>query len=242
MRHYPVTRATRRSCATRTSASSAASASGSAPTSSAPSRWSTGRRRTTSCRRGTSRCARPGAWRAGCASRSARRRRSSRTAPRSAASRSGRRWSRQTTCGYCGVGCQLELHTDRKGRVFRVTAPAGEGVNQGNLCGKGRFGYHFVNHPDRLPDAADQEGRRAGAGHLGGGDRRWSPEVHGDPRRRTGRTPSPGSRRRAARTRTTTSSRSSSAPWSARTTSTTAPDSDTAPRWPVWPPRSGAGR
>jgi len=56
----------------------------------------------------------------------------------------------QTTCGYCGVGCQIELHTDRKGRVFRVTAPPGEGVNQGSLCAKGRFGYHFINHPDRL--------------------------------------------------------------------------------------------
>jgi formate dehydrogenase major subunit len=56
----------------------------------------------------------------------------------------------QTTCGYCGVGCQVELHTDRKGRVFRVTAPPGEGVNQGSLCAKGRFGYHFINHPDRL--------------------------------------------------------------------------------------------
>jgi formate dehydrogenase major subunit len=57
----------------------------------------------------------------------------------------------QTTCGYCGVGCQLELHTDRAGRVVRVTAPSGAGsVNGGNLCGKGRFGYHFINHPDRL--------------------------------------------------------------------------------------------
>jgi len=56
----------------------------------------------------------------------------------------------QTTCGYCGVGCQLELHTDRTGRIFRVTAPPAEGVNQGNLCAKGRFGYHFVNHRDRL--------------------------------------------------------------------------------------------
>ncbi len=56
----------------------------------------------------------------------------------------------QTTCGYCGVGCQIELHTDRKGRVFRVTAPPDEGVNQGSLCAKGRFGYHFINHPDRL--------------------------------------------------------------------------------------------
>jgi len=56
-----------------------------------------------------------------------------------------------TTCGYCGVGCQFELNTDRAGKVFRVTAQVGgNSVNRGNLCGKGRFGYTFVNHPDRL--------------------------------------------------------------------------------------------
>jgi len=56
----------------------------------------------------------------------------------------------ETTCTYCGVGCQLELNTDKTGKVFRITEQSGEGVNKGNLCGKGRFGYHFVNHPDRL--------------------------------------------------------------------------------------------
>ncbi|HZD59078.1 MAG TPA: FAD-dependent oxidoreductase, partial [Anaerolineae bacterium] len=55
-----------------------------------------------------------------------------------------------TTCTYCGVGCQLELNTDHAGRVFRVTEQPGTGVNKGNLCGKGRFGYHFINHQDRL--------------------------------------------------------------------------------------------
>jgi formate dehydrogenase major subunit len=56
-----------------------------------------------------------------------------------------------TTCTYCGVGCQLELNTDRTGRVFRVTGElGGDSVNKGNLCGKGRFGYTFVSHPDRL--------------------------------------------------------------------------------------------
>ena len=55
-----------------------------------------------------------------------------------------------TTCTYCGVGCTLELNTDRTGKVFRVTQTLGEGVNKGNLCGKGRFSYHFINHPDRL--------------------------------------------------------------------------------------------
>jgi formate dehydrogenase major subunit len=59
-----------------------------------------------------------------------------------------------TTCGYCGVGCQLDLNTDRTGRVFRVSSRLGaesaRSVNRGNLCGKGRFGYHFISHPDRL--------------------------------------------------------------------------------------------
>jgi len=55
-----------------------------------------------------------------------------------------------TTCTYCGVGCTLELNTDHAGKVFRVTQTIGEGVNKGNLCGKGRFGYHFISHPDRL--------------------------------------------------------------------------------------------
>jgi len=56
----------------------------------------------------------------------------------------------ETTCTYCGVGCTVELNTDHTGKVFRVTEKLGEGVNKGNLCGKGRFGYHFISHPDRL--------------------------------------------------------------------------------------------
>jgi formate dehydrogenase major subunit len=59
-----------------------------------------------------------------------------------------------TTCGYCGVGCSLELNTDHAGEVFRVTQKIegenGTSVNKGNLCGKGRFGYTFISSPDRL--------------------------------------------------------------------------------------------
>lgn len=56
----------------------------------------------------------------------------------------------ETTCGYCGVGCQLELNIDGAGKVFRVTSKSGRGVNEGNLCAKARFGFKFINHPDRL--------------------------------------------------------------------------------------------
>lgn len=61
----------------------------------------------------------------------------------------------RTTCGYCGVGCQVDLNVDRRagegGRVVKVTSPEpGSTVNDGNLCVKGRFAYDFLDHEDRL--------------------------------------------------------------------------------------------
>lgn len=58
-------------------------------------------------------------------------------------------WSVRTTCPYCGCGCQIDLNVIDN-RIVEVTSPPMEGPNQGNLCMKGRFGYEFVNHPDRL--------------------------------------------------------------------------------------------
>jgi predicted molibdopterin-dependent oxidoreductase YjgC len=63
----------------------------------------------------------------------------------------GRRWDIQrvtTTCPYCGVGCQFNLNV-LDGKVIGVTSADGE-VNGKALCVKGRFGYGFINHPDRL--------------------------------------------------------------------------------------------
>jgi predicted molibdopterin-dependent oxidoreductase YjgC len=54
-----------------------------------------------------------------------------------------------TTCPYCGVGCQIDLHM-RDEVIFRVTGRYDNQVNFGNLCVKGRFGYDFVHSPDRL--------------------------------------------------------------------------------------------
>ena len=63
-----------------------------------------------------------------------------------------RPWEMQkvrTTCTYCGVGCQLYLHT-RENRVVKVTGVEEAAPNYGSLCVKGRFGFDFINSSDRL--------------------------------------------------------------------------------------------
>jgi formate dehydrogenase alpha subunit len=54
-----------------------------------------------------------------------------------------------TTCTYCGVGCQVMLHV-RDNHIIRVTSSPEGPVNGLRLCVKGRYGYDFVNHADRL--------------------------------------------------------------------------------------------
>lgn len=54
-----------------------------------------------------------------------------------------------TTCPYCGVGCNLQLHV-KDDTIFKVTSPFDAVVNQGNLCVKGRFGYDYIYHPRRV--------------------------------------------------------------------------------------------
>ena len=54
-----------------------------------------------------------------------------------------------TTCPYCGVGCQLDLNV-KDGQIIRVTSNPKAAVNGLHLCVKGRYGYDFVNHPERL--------------------------------------------------------------------------------------------
>jgi formate dehydrogenase major subunit len=64
----------------------------------------------------------------------------------------GRAWETRkvrTTCPYCGVGCQLELHV-KGDHIVRITAVEGAAPNKGRLCVKGRFGYDFIYSGDRL--------------------------------------------------------------------------------------------
>ncbi len=55
----------------------------------------------------------------------------------------------KTICHYCGVGCGIYLGI-RGSRVVGVEGDRSNPVNEGRLCVKGRFGYHWINHPDRL--------------------------------------------------------------------------------------------
>lgn len=54
-----------------------------------------------------------------------------------------------TTCAYCGVGCQFDLLVKR-GKVVGVASNPNAPVNGMALCVKGRFGYDYIHHKDRL--------------------------------------------------------------------------------------------
>ncbi|MDH4350177.1 MAG: formate dehydrogenase subunit alpha [Gemmatimonadota bacterium] len=57
----------------------------------------------------------------------------------------------RSVCPYCGVGCQIDLHV-KDNTVARVTSPTFDEItpNNGSTCVKGRFGYDFTQHRDRL--------------------------------------------------------------------------------------------
>ncbi|MCA2229248.1 formate dehydrogenase subunit alpha [Nonomuraea aurantiaca] len=55
----------------------------------------------------------------------------------------------RTTCGYCGVGCSLDVLT-REGGVVAVLPDHDGPVNRGHACVKGRFAHGFLSSPERL--------------------------------------------------------------------------------------------
>jgi formate dehydrogenase major subunit len=64
-----------------------------------------------------------------------------------------RRWrcptsSVDSVCPYCGVGCQLTYHVKDDQIVFVEGRPGP--ANQERLCVKGRYGFDYARHPQRL--------------------------------------------------------------------------------------------
>lgn len=55
----------------------------------------------------------------------------------------------RSVCGYCGVGCAVDILT-RGERIIGIQPALDGPANQGALCVKGQFAFDFVHHPDRL--------------------------------------------------------------------------------------------
>jgi predicted molibdopterin-dependent oxidoreductase YjgC len=62
--------------------------------------------------------------------------------------RPGRAKEVDTVCAYCGTGCNLTAHV-KGNEIVRITSSE-DTWNEGWLCVKGRFGYNFINSPERL--------------------------------------------------------------------------------------------
>jgi formate dehydrogenase major subunit len=71
-----------------------------------------------------------------------------------------------SVCTYCGTGCHVTLQV-KNDVLLEVTAHRSQPPNFGDLCVKGRFGFDFRRHPDRLShplvrDSLDEPFRKAG--------------------------------------------------------------------------------
>lgn len=63
----------------------------------------------------------------------------------------------RTVCSYCGVGCNLDVHT-QDSRIVDVTSPLDHEVTLGNLCIKGRFGWMYVQSGVDAPSEGGGDG------------------------------------------------------------------------------------
>ena len=53
-----------------------------------------------------------------------------------------------SVCPYCGVGCQIQYNV-KDNKIQYVNGEDGP-ANKNRLCVKGRFGFDYVNNPERL--------------------------------------------------------------------------------------------
>jgi formate dehydrogenase major subunit len=55
-----------------------------------------------------------------------------------------------SVCPYCGVGCAIRYHADPKQNRIRFAEGRESPGSQGRLCVKGRYGFDYATHADRL--------------------------------------------------------------------------------------------
>jgi formate dehydrogenase major subunit len=84
-----------------------------------------------------------------------------------------------SVCPFCGVGCQLTYNVRDAKPATAETPPTPEHIvsvtgrngpaNAGRLCVKGRFGFDYAHHPDRLTvPLIRREGVAKDPAHIGG--------------------------------------------------------------------------
>ena len=62
----------------------------------------------------------------------------------------------KTVCTFCGVGCSYDVWTKER-KILKI-APLHGHANEISTCVKGKFGWEFVNHSDRLQKPLIREG------------------------------------------------------------------------------------
>jgi formate dehydrogenase major subunit len=73
-----------------------------------------------------------------------------------AAMRDTRTKKTKTVCTYCGVGCSFEIWT--RGRHILKVEPYAGATNGVSTCVKGKFGWDYTNHADRLQKPLVRDG------------------------------------------------------------------------------------
>ena len=93
----------------------------------------------------------------------------------------------RSVCPYCGVGCQIDLQV-KDNRVIHVKSPwiEDDTPNLGSTCVKGRFGYDFADHRDRLTTPLIRRGWKKEAGRWVYDSREAATRSDGSPWPRRG--------------------------------------------------------
>jgi formate dehydrogenase alpha subunit len=60
-------------------------------------------------------------------------------------------------CSLCGDGCNIKVWSKDE-KIYRITSRRNDSVDEGFLCDRGRFGFAFVDHPDRLKQPLMRKG------------------------------------------------------------------------------------
>lgn len=73
----------------------------------------------------------------------------------------------QSTCAYCGAGCQILFTVDTQANKILEAEPAPGRTNDGALCLKGHYGWDYLNDPQILSKRLTKPLiRRGGKGSL----------------------------------------------------------------------------